>query len=52
MPHFQATLTHLIASRDWASARQETMQAGRIAGLRRATDTYYAPHGSPSHQGV
>ena len=36
--HFQGTLTNLIASRDWASIRRDTMQASRIAGLRRATD--------------
>jgi limonene 1,2-monooxygenase len=42
MPHFQGSLTGLIASRNWASDRRETMQAGRIAGLKRATETYFA----------
>ena len=41
MPHFQGTVAGLAASRDWASERRDTMQAGRIAGLKRATDTYY-----------
>ncbi|HXH11781.1 MAG TPA: LLM class flavin-dependent oxidoreductase [Alphaproteobacteria bacterium] len=45
MPQFQGTLTGLIAARDWASARRETMQAGRVAGLKRATDTYFARRG-------
>jgi limonene 1,2-monooxygenase len=44
MPHFQGTLAGLIASRDWASERRDTMQAGRLAGLKRATDTYYTSH--------
>lgn len=45
MPHFQGTLTGLIASRDWASERREAMQAGRIVGLQRATDRYFSRHG-------
>ena len=45
MPHFQGTLTGLIASRNWASDRRETMQAGRLAGLQRATDTYFTRRG-------
>lgn len=45
MPHFQGTLTGLIASRDWASERRETMQAGRLAGLQRATDRYFSRRG-------
>jgi limonene 1,2-monooxygenase len=45
MPHFQGTLTGLIASRDWASERRETMQASRIAGLQRATDRYFSRRG-------
>ncbi len=44
MPHFQGTLANLVASRDWASERRDTMQAGRIAGLKQATNTYYTPH--------
>jgi limonene 1,2-monooxygenase len=45
MPHFQGTLTGLIASRDWASERREAMQAGRLAGLQRATDRYFSRRG-------
>jgi limonene 1,2-monooxygenase len=45
MPHFQGTLTGLIASRNWASERRETMQAGRVAGLKRATEVYFARRG-------
>ncbi len=42
MPHFQGTLTGLIASRNWASERRETMQAGRLSGLKQATEVYFA----------
>ena len=42
MPHFQGSVAGLAASRDWASKRRDVMQAGRLAGLQRATDTYYA----------
>lgn len=45
MPHFQGSLSGIIASRDWASTRRDTMQAGRLAGLQRATDSYYAHRG-------
>jgi len=45
MPHFQGTLTGLIAARNWASKRRETMQAGRVAGLKRATEVYFERRG-------
>jgi len=45
MPHFQGTLTGLIASRNWASDRRATMQAGRVAGLKRAAEAYFARRG-------
>jgi limonene 1,2-monooxygenase len=40
MPHFQGTLTGIIASNRWAGERKEALQANRIAGLNRAAETY------------
>jgi limonene 1,2-monooxygenase len=45
MPHFQGTLSSLIASRNWAHNRREIMQAGRVAGLKRATEAYFVRRG-------
>jgi limonene 1,2-monooxygenase len=45
MPHFQGTLSGLIASRNWAHNRREIMQAGRVAGLKRATEAYFVRRG-------
>ena len=42
MPHFQGSLVGITASNQWASDRKDALQANRIAGLKRATDTYYA----------
>lgn len=42
MPHYQGSLVGIEASRQWASAHKEALQANRIAGLKRATDSYYA----------
>lgn len=41
MPRFQGSLTGIQVSNQWASERKEALQANRIAGLKRATDTYY-----------
>jgi limonene 1,2-monooxygenase len=43
MPHYQGSLAGIEASSRWASERKEALHANRIAGLKRATDTYYAP---------
>ena len=43
MPHFQGTLTGIITSQQWASERKVALQANRTAGLKRATDTHFAP---------
>jgi limonene 1,2-monooxygenase len=42
MPHYQGSLVGIEASRQWTSERKEALQANRIAGLKRATDSYYA----------
>ena len=42
MPHFQGSLTGIIASQRWASERKEELQVNRRAGLQRATDTFLA----------
>jgi len=41
MPRFQGSLAGIQVSNQWASERKEALQANRIAGLRRATDSYY-----------
>ncbi len=42
MPHFQGSLAGIYTSNQWASERKEGLQANRIAGLKRATDAYFA----------
>jgi limonene 1,2-monooxygenase len=42
MPRFQGSLTGIQTSNQWASSRKDALQANRIAGLKRATDTYYS----------
>ncbi len=42
MPHFQGTLRGINVSNQWASDRKEALQMNRLAGLKRATDSYYA----------
>jgi limonene 1,2-monooxygenase len=42
MPHFQGSLAGIQASNQWASERRESLHANAIAGLKRATDTYFA----------
>ena len=42
MPHFQGTLTGIVASNRWASEQKEQLQVNRRAGLQRATDAYFA----------
>jgi limonene 1,2-monooxygenase len=41
MPRFQGSLAGIQASNQWASERKEALQANRMAGLKRATDSYY-----------
>jgi limonene 1,2-monooxygenase len=41
MPRFQGSLSGIQASNQWASERREALQANRVAGLKRATETYY-----------
>jgi limonene 1,2-monooxygenase len=41
MPRFQGSLAGIHSSNQWASERREALQANRIAGLKRATETYY-----------
>ena len=41
MPRFQGSLAGIQASNQWASERKDALQVNRIAGLKRATDTYY-----------
>jgi limonene 1,2-monooxygenase len=41
MPQFQGSLTGIIASNQWASERKESLQANRMAGLKRATDSFF-----------
>lgn len=43
MPYFQGSLVGIKVSNQWASDRKDALQANRIAGLKRATDTYFAP---------
>jgi limonene 1,2-monooxygenase len=42
MPHFQGSLSGIQASNQWASERREVLHGNAIAGLKRATDTYFA----------
>ncbi|MBI3328197.1 MAG: LLM class flavin-dependent oxidoreductase [Nitrospinae bacterium] len=42
MPYFQGSLAGIHASNQWASERRDMLQANRIAGLKRATDAYFA----------
>jgi limonene 1,2-monooxygenase len=42
MPRFQGTLVGIHTSNQWASERREMLQENRIAGLKRATDAYFA----------
>jgi limonene 1,2-monooxygenase len=42
MPRYQGSLVGIEASNQWASERKEALHASRIAGLKRATDAYYA----------
>jgi limonene 1,2-monooxygenase len=41
MPRFQGSLTGIHLSNQWASERKEALQADRLAGLKRADETYY-----------
>ena len=42
MPQFQGSLTGIITSNQWASERKEALQANRMAGLKRASDSFFA----------
>lgn len=42
MPRYQGSLVGIEASSQWASERKEALHESRIAGLKRATETYYA----------
>jgi limonene 1,2-monooxygenase len=42
LPRYQGSLVGIEASQQWASARKEALHANRLAGLKRATDDYYA----------
>ena len=42
MPHFQGSLTGIEVSNRWAAERREELQTNRVAGLRTATDSFYA----------
>jgi limonene 1,2-monooxygenase len=42
MPHFQGSLAGIVTSNQWAAARKDSLQTNRVAGLRAATDSYYA----------
>jgi limonene 1,2-monooxygenase len=42
MPRYQGSLVGIEASNQWASERKEALHESRIAGLKRATDAYYA----------
>jgi limonene 1,2-monooxygenase len=44
MPQFQGSLAGVQASNRWASERRESLHANAIAGLKRATDSYFAQH--------
>lgn len=42
MPHFQGSLSGIQTSNQWARDRREQLHENSIAGLKRATDTYFA----------
>jgi limonene 1,2-monooxygenase len=42
MPQFQGSLKGIINSNQWASERKEALQANRTAGLKRASDSFFA----------
>ena len=42
MPQFQGSLTGIINSNQLASERKEALQANRMAGLKRASDSFFA----------
>ena len=41
MPHFQGSLTGIITSQQWASERKDALNANRVAGLQRASDSFF-----------
>ncbi|HXH09218.1 MAG TPA: LLM class flavin-dependent oxidoreductase [Alphaproteobacteria bacterium] len=41
MPHFQGTVRGIVASNQWARERKDQLHEHAIAGLKRATDSYF-----------
>jgi limonene 1,2-monooxygenase len=41
MPHFQGSVQGIVASNQWARDQRESLHANTIAGLKRATDSYF-----------
>jgi limonene 1,2-monooxygenase len=41
MPRFQGSLAGIQVSNQWARDRREALQVNRLAGLKRATESYY-----------
>jgi limonene 1,2-monooxygenase len=41
MPHFQGSVQGIMASNQWARDQKEVLHANTIAGLKRATDSYF-----------
>jgi limonene 1,2-monooxygenase len=42
MPHFQGSLSGIMASNRWASERKDALHGHAIAGLKQATDAYFS----------
>ena len=42
MPQFQGSLTGIVVSNQRSASMKESLQANRLAGLRRATNAYLA----------
>jgi hypothetical protein len=42
MPRFQGTVGGIVTSNQWARNRKDALHENAIAGLKRATDSYFA----------
>jgi limonene 1,2-monooxygenase len=42
MPHFQGSVRGIMTSNQWARERRELLHTHAVAGLKRATDSYFA----------
>jgi limonene 1,2-monooxygenase len=43
MPRYQGSVRGILTSNEWARERKDALHANAIAGLKRATDSYFTP---------